>query len=344
MSRREDKELPDDRLEQAVEWFLRMRSDSARIEDLSGLQSWLESDPQNAVAYRKVSASWNAVGAHAAAAKALVGRRGAAKRWAFAACIAAALTIGLWLAAARRSQVYSTGFGERHTVTLQDGSVVALDARSRIRVRYTKRERRVDLEQGQARFTVAKNPSRPFRVHALDQTVVAIGTQFNVDLVSGGVFVTLIEGRVAVSGITSPPALSARTEKSTPPGGAVPGAARARSAGPAGKGIVELTAGEGLRISKAGRATLVSNADPDHASAWQYGRIYFDNEPLASAAARLNRYARRRIQVDPSIANLRVSGIFDTDDVDSFVVAVTEYFPIRIDRETPAEVHLTARQ
>jgi transmembrane sensor len=394
--------MADDRLEQAAKRFLRVSSESMRIEELTELQRWIASDPRHARAYRKVSATWDAVGTLASTSKVVVGRDGrledsyetgrsgssarpsftpgqwarrigTVRSWAIAASVAMALAIGLWSYVSHRVQVYSTGFGERRTLTLQDGSVVTLDARTVVRVKYTRRERWVELERGQAQFTVAKNPSWPFQVHARDQVIVALGTQFDVDLVSGGVFVTMIEGRVAVGGIKSLPlsvqadgitlgaslpgrgplVASAPTSAgsgqgrgagSAPRGTVAPGSTEVPSAERAGSGIVELTAGESLRIPTGGRAILVTNIDPRHASAWQYGKIYFDDERLGSAAERLNRYSRRQIQVDPSIANIRISGIFNTGDTDSFVQAITEYFPIRVDRENESEVHLTARE
>jgi transmembrane sensor len=225
MSQVEDKAVPPDdpdaRLEQAADWFLRLRSESARVEDLPELKRWMENDPRNALAYQQVSASWETVGAHASAPEIVIGRRDALEdarraarrrlrapplthRWpAFAAAASILLAVlgsVAWYYTQR--DVYATDLGERRVLTLQDGSVVTLDARSRIRVDYQDNERLIALEQGQARFDVAKDPTRPFRVRAGAQTVVALGTQFNVELVAGTLLVTMIEGHVAVTGIT----------------------------------------------------------------------------------------------------------------------------------------------
>ncbi|HWS61354.1 MAG TPA: FecR domain-containing protein [Steroidobacteraceae bacterium] len=385
-----DKELvdagTDDRLGQAVEWFQRMRGETARVEDLPELQRWMQSDPQNALAYQRVSATWSTVGAHASAPEIVIARRdalehsrkagrrrwsakplGRLKAWAIAASALLAVGVGLWSFVAQRSNVYTTDLGERRTLTLPDGSVVTLDARSRMRVKYTDKERLVALEQGQARFTVAKDPLRPFRVRARNQTVVALGTQFDVELVFSAVLVTLIEGHVAVTGV-DPLSLSANATKgrnetlplrqgeagsrhregekdpSHPQGdfGGTPDEALS-TRGP-GEGVVELTAGEGLRIRQDGRAVLVANVDLDRATAWQSGKMFFDNEPLASAAERVNRYARRQIAVDPSVATVGISGVFNAGDPDAFVEAVTLYFPVQIDRTNESEIRLTARK
>ena len=353
----------DARLEQAVEWFMRLRSDSARVEDLPELQRWIDSDSQNAVAYQQVCASWAAVGSHASAPEVVVGRRDAlenarkAGRHHWTACFAwrprvaqvaasagmiVVLALGSWFVTAQHSSVYATEVGEQRTVALQDGSVIAIDACSRVRVRYTERERLVSLEQGQARFTVAKDPLRPFRVHVRDQTVVALGTQFDVELISENVLVTLIEGHIAVTGLAT--AHNGDKENSPVTRRTVePSSGNLSSGGRKGAGVVELTAGEGLRIHRDGHAVFVANVNLDRIATWQSGKLFFDNEPLASAAERLNRYSRRRIEVDPSVATLGISGIFNTVDTDSFIEAITEYFPVKVDQKSDSEIHLTRR-
>jgi transmembrane sensor len=374
MSEHQDSELvdADGRLQSAVEWFLRMRGDAARLEDLPALQSWIDSDPRNAEAYQKVCATWQTVGTHASAPEVVIGRRDALEdsrkagrgRWSAkplrqldekrlpfwrvgAAALAIALIFCAWLWIVPRSEVYMTDVGERRTLTLQDSSVLTLDSRSRVRVRYTEKERLVALEQGQARFAVAKDPLRPFRVRVRGQTVVALGTQFNVDLVAGSVFVTLIEGHVAVTGVDpkGDRHRGAEEDRSVPPPPVAgnPGPGETSPIGGTPEGTIELTAGEGLRVRQDGRAVLVTSVDLDRVTAWQSGKLFFDNEPLASAAERVNRYARRQIEVDPSAAMVGISGVFNAGDAEAFIEAVTAYFPVTADQSNDARIHLTAR-
>jgi len=412
MSQVDDESLPaeesDSRLEQATEWFLRVRSESARVEDLPELKRWMETDPRNALAYQQVSASWEAVRVHASAPEIMVGRRdalddarrAALERWSFApaasegkehapngpgkralerggastdsqgeassarrrfpgyTALAASVLIvivgGLaWLYSQRG--VYSTELGERRTLTLRDGSVVTLDARSRIRVEYQDNERLIALEQGQARFDVARDPARPFRVRARDQTVIALGTQFNVEIVAGNVLVTMIEGHVAVTGIE--PALTSKREEIGGNQAAFSAPEQALNASTETQGetlqkreqgsgqapIIELRAGEGLRVRADGQASVVAKIDVERATAWQSGKMFFDAEPLSNAAERINRYSRLQIEVDPSVANVRISGVFSAGDASAFIEAVTAYFPVQVDRAGASDINLTAR-
>jgi transmembrane sensor len=141
------------------------------------------------------------------AALAMADRRRRRMTWTVAAIIGAlALTALLWTLGPQltelgwsRSDTFYTGTGQRSTVTLQDGSTVELNSRTRIRVAFNDERRLVTLLEGEAIFRVARNPVRPFVVQAGDREILAIGTAFDVRLESSVVRVTLLEGKVAVT-------------------------------------------------------------------------------------------------------------------------------------------------
>jgi len=87
-------------------------------------------------------------------------------------------------------------------ITLSDGTKVWLSANSQLRYNqtFTGKTRDVTLE-GEAYFEVAHNSKQQFRVLAGGQTVVALGTSFNVRAYSNetDVKVTLVEGIVSVT-------------------------------------------------------------------------------------------------------------------------------------------------
>lgn len=348
-----------ERQEQAVAWFLRVRSAEARVEDLPELRRWIEADPHNALAYQQVAAAWDTVGNYASAAPIVAARRDALqdsqaragsrplRRWALAACAGLVfIAAGCWWLAAPHSTLYTTDVGEQRTLRLPDGSVIALDAQSAARVRYTDKERRITLERGQARFSVAKDALRPFRVHARGQTVVALGTQFDVELVSHTVLVTLIEGHVAVAGVPADASAAAARGAVKSPDSTLPASdfsALARANNRAGERIVELTPGQALHVSDDGHTDFVAHVDLTRATGWQTGKMFFDNEPLGSVVERMDRYTRQQVVVDPSVANVNVSGVFNAGDTAAFIEAVTAYFPIQAVR-TGDSIYLTRRR
>ena len=94
-------------------------------------------------------------------------RRGAIPgRLATAAGILAVAIAAVLIWHTQRSDVYRTPAGERRVVTLSDGSQIALDSQSEVRVRYTARARALTLAKGQARFDVSHDVERPFSVAA----------------------------------------------------------------------------------------------------------------------------------------------------------------------------------
>lgn len=344
----------DQRLEQATYWFMRVRSDAARVGDLSEFKCWIDSDPRNELAYRQVAVAWAGIGTHATAPEIMAARRNAlddahraasrrgsvlvwlSRHVALAASISAML-LGAVLYFYLQQGVYTTGIGEQRALRLDDGSLVTLDAKSRVRVAYTDSERLLMLERGRARFDVARDPVRPFRVQAGEQTIVAHGTQFDVERVSGSVLVTLLEGRVAITGIgTGPDPVAMRTGATDARALPSPGVT------PPVPSVIELTAGQGLQVRANGHATVVPKIDMQRATGWQDGRLFFDNEPLASAVERVNRYSKLQIEVSPSVADVSVSGVFTAGDANAFVEAISTYFPVRAEHTGVSQILLTA--
>jgi transmembrane sensor len=201
-----------------------------------------------------------------------------------------------WLLLER--DTYSTGIGEQRSVTLSDGSIVELNAESKVRVMYRSGHRDVHLLSGQALFRVAKDASRPFVVQAGDTRVRAVGTQFDVYLRSASTVVTVIEGRVAV--------LSEVVSSGTPEGAAPPDAA-------------VVAAGEQVTVTT-NRLRMAEKPNVAAAIAWTQHQLVFDATPLAEVLAEFARYTPRRIIVDsPSLAALEISGQYTSSSPDSLL-------------------------
>lgn len=101
-----------------------------------------------------------------------------------------------------RNQTYRTAYGESRRVLLPDGSLVTLNANSRLRISNDwgqPREREVWLT-GEAFFYVSKmkRDGRPvkFTVHTQDLNIEVRGTQFNVNTRKDQTHVALSEGSV----------------------------------------------------------------------------------------------------------------------------------------------------
>lgn len=195
---------------------------------------------------------------------------------------------------------------DHHQRTLDDGSHIAMDKGARLDVAYTPSDRRIQLHAGEAMFTVAKNPRRPFIVEAHGVEVRAVGTAFRVNLQSGGVEVLVTEGRVQVT----------------------------RERGDTG---AEVRAGQQLVVPFAGPVPTASPApvaELAHPMRWQPRMLEFDGTPLAEVVLEFNRHnAVQLVLGDEELRSLPVGASFRPDNVEAFVRLLEASFRIEAERE-----------
>jgi transmembrane sensor len=171
--------------------------------------------------------------------------------------------------------------------------------------------RDIELLRGEALFTVAHDPQRPFYVIAKGTLVRAVGTEFSVRIRDDQrIEVLVAEGRVLVG----PPIVRAsRSEPVLPLSTTALGPAQRALLGP---GTVQL-----------------ERLEPDSVVrrlAWRTGRIAFDGDALQDAIREFNRYNKRRLVIaDPAIRDVRIGGMFDATDPESFVAALESSFGIQ---------------
>lgn len=326
--------------DEASEALLRPTRGEWTVGDQARHEARLRSDPEYAAVYRKVEKVWSSLDAHAESpqlkrrrAEALAyanslgsARQSVSKRWFQVAAACAALCIGavVWLVtpASHRPESYRTEIGELRTLQLEDGSSISMDATTRLRVSYSPEERCIELQEGQAQFSVAHDAKRPFKVKAGARTIVALGTVFTVEFVDRHVRVAMMEGKVAV------------IDSQLPVSNAEPMPADA----------IQLSTGEELRISQAGRATLTPEADLEAATAWRDGKIIFRAESLHEAVRRLNRYSKTQIEiVDPVLAGEPISGVFEAGNTPRFVAALQQSLPIAVESADEARIRIRMR-
>jgi transmembrane sensor len=90
-------------------------------------------------------------------------------------------------------------------------------------------------------------------------------------------------------------------------------------------------------------ATPVADADLGRALAWRDGRIAFEGETLAAAAAEFARYSETRIVfADAAIAEEPVTGLFVSTDPVGFARAVAVAFDLEAETRE-GEVRLSRR-
>jgi transmembrane sensor len=330
---------------QAAVWVARRDAAERWTPELEQeLQAWMAQSPAHHIAWLRLSAAWQRMGrlvdapairaAQPSTPAAFVvnvdvpdavptaeppatpatgrvprgGRRRVVAGWALAAGIA----LGIGVAAvvqwnASRGEQFATQVGAREAVTLADGSHVTLNTHTRGRAVVNERERRFWLDEGEAYFEIAHDPSRPFVVLAGRDRVTVLGTKFSVRHEGGRTEVTVLEGRV-------------RLDRGAPGGGpSVP---------------VVMTRNESA-VALAGNVLVVAKNEQavrDELS-WREGRLVFDQITLAEVADRFNRYNSTQLVIEGTAAERRFSGSFDANNVDGFARLMHESFGLDVRTE-----------
>ncbi len=299
---------------QASAWLARLQRDGIGEADGLAFDAWLEASSEHGAAYRAVLAAWQAFEACpdevmaelAAESRRATRRPVATRRWLIGGGMAMAATLAAvavlpQLPGSASVQTYTTAKGQHQRVALADGSVVDLNADSRLTVRFTRRERQVELGDGQAIFDVAHDEGRPFTVEASGRAVRVLGTQFDVRNRSGDVTVTVARGRVQV---------------------------RPFASSEAGQAFA-LSPGQRLAIGRTGVAKL-TGVDPQEALGWRAGRLVYRGEPLAEVVADLNHQFVEQIEVtDPALARMPVTGVIVLDDHAAAAKHLSLMLPVR---------------
>jgi transmembrane sensor len=324
----------------AADWFAKQEGGRWSADDQSRLELWLDASTANRIALLRLRAAWErsgrlkALGAGVPAGTippraswgfarnelqeadapqylqqnpevAAVLPRRFARAMAVSLMLAIAIGTG-WQFLANNASSYTTKIGAMSTVPLSDGSKITLNTNSQIRVALNSSERRIDLEQGEAFFEVAKDAARPFIVAIADKRVIAVGTKFSVRRDNDDIRVLVTEGRVKIEHSGS----SARTPET------------------------QLAAGSQAQTAQA--AVLVDQPAPmevEQLLSWRTGYIVFRDTRLADAVADFNRYTNRKIVIeDPAIANIRIGGNFRSDNADAFVSLIQSGFPIQVEQ------------
>src|SRR5215469_7650150 len=341
--------------EQAADWFIANRA-GLTGDETARFAAWLKASPMNVEEYlgvaliardlpeacadpqlspeallKRVRSEGTAAAESPVVRISATARLTAVRRWQFAAACVAALgivSVGalLWrdwqathapVAVATNTVHFETRHGEQLRRRLPDGSVLELNTETAVTVSYSDAERRVVIAHGQADFEVAHQPQRPFRVFAGSAQIIAVGTRFDVYVQHDATVVTVIEGKVAVGLSPLRPTLAAEPRPN-----------RAAS-------IVEVSANQQLRVSEDAWPAVPVAVDPQRTTAWLHRQIVFEHEPLERVAAEFNRYAPTPIEiVTPALRNLEVSGVFATDDPESFMAFLRTLDGVRVEVTT----------
>lgn len=349
--------------EQAASWLARLNGDAVTEEDRSAFEEWVATSPGHAAAFERLSESLTTmqslssiwpVGAIKSEPKAsivplkhvsaLVDRlwtfkisRPVAAYGVAVGVVGCVLTLSIgWLNLfpPERYAVYTTGVGERETISLADGSSIVLNTASRLEVRYDETARDITLTYGEGYFDVAPDKARPFSVFAGDGVVQAVGTAFAVRLDDAQVKVIVSEGDVALGTIAfaaDQEATSKRDERSVVRKNTV-------------KPLSDLSSGQKAVFSSEIEAVdPISAQETERMLAWRHGMLAYDGETVGDVVRDISRYTNLRIVItDPSVQDIAVTGRFRVDELNAVFNAFEASFGLKVEQTDGGTVYISS--
>lgn len=335
----------------AATWLIR-RSNGLDAAGKAQLQAWLDADPRHAEAFASMDATLRKVKKLSAdevaslkaglpsppaprpspaalqpSASGPRKRQATWSHWLPQAAVAAMVFIvaGVswtgwqhWRQQPTFAQNFATERGQQQTIALPDagamGSTVQLDTATRLEARLYRDRREVQLQEGQAMFSVKPDGERPFHVWAGALRITVVGTRFSVrhtasGLGAGKTVVAVEEGRVQVARANS---------MQNQVGGLAPE-------------LLELSAGQTAMASETGDIARTASVAASAIAPWRSGRISFDQTPLSQAIAEFERYERTGLVVlDPQVAALPVGGSYSLKQWTRFAETLPQMLPVQI--------------
>lgn len=307
--------------QQAVEWLIDLQSTESNDATRHALQQWLALHPDHRRAWQRIEtvnrqlriavagSAFSSQVAHATLAEAHEATPHSAQRRREIKKLVVLLFAGSaawvvqdnvtwrdWIADER------TGVGERRTIRLGDGTIVALNTSSAIEVRFTTVERRVRIVSGELLVTTnVDRAGRPFIVETAQGDLQPLGTRFAVRQQTNSSRVDVFEGAVAI---------------------------RPHDAPVVGMPTRMLRAGERAFFTR--RAVTEPQPVSDNTIAWTDGMLVASSMRLGDFLAELGRHRPGYLSCDPAIVDLRVSGSYPLDDTGRILDALRIALPVEI--------------
>lgn len=310
-----ERRLTDAELE-ASRWIARLEASDVTLEDHQRFRQWLAASEENRIAHEALSRTWDkldqlkllglkapdplkARGFGLSRRGLLLGAGGVVVAGGAGVLILSGISQPAYAA------VFETPVGGRETATLPDGSIVELNADTKVRVEFGRASRTLSLERGEALFTASPDP-RPFRIVTPRGAFTTGAGAFLIRLRGAAVEAAVLEGELQLS------------ERN------------AQAHAPALAGLHQQ-----VRVSAAGMLVSEESAETlERRLAWRNGMLIFDNEPLGDAIAEIERQTGAVFQLeDPSLAELRIGGAIRCNDLDAFIALLEQNLGISTRRE-----------
>ena len=310
LTRRKEPHLDHQALEEAADWLIRLSEGELSETERAEWECWKVSTTDRGRAWARAQLLQTKLGGlPPSLAMSALDRPSSPERRVALGKLAMILAIlpagwGSWKLAESEqwSADYRTTVGQQRELTLADGSKITLNTDTAIDVLFDTNQRLIHLREGEILVQTAADISplaRPFLVSTRQGRMQALGTRFTVRELQPRTHLAVLDGAVKVE--------LAENRQGTP---------------------LVINAGQRTDFSSKtfGGVTAVDR----YIGAWTQGLLMADKMRLADFVAELTRYRRGFVRLDPSIADLRISGAYPISDTQRTLNMLAQTYPILV--------------
>ncbi|WP_407478352.1 FecR family protein [Elizabethkingia meningoseptica] len=183
--------------------------------------------------------------------------------------------------------IFTTAKNEIRKVTLPDGSEIFINNATTItydKATFNKSFREVWLKEGEAFFSVTKNPEKPFIVHYQNLKTTVLGTSFNIKSYKalGESIVTVRTGKVQISDDKQVFGVFVKNER--------------------------------LTYDQHNNTSRVNEADAERTASWRSGGLVFSNAGFQEIAMRVNMKYGVKLVSNINLDSIRLNASFRDDE------------------------------
>ncbi|HSC82936.1 MAG TPA: FecR family protein [Pseudomonas sp.] len=306
-------------LDEAISWQLCLGSGAVSAQEQQAFATWLIAHPEHGRVWQQLGELDLQLGvaSPAHARRALL--RGSPKQRRagnalLALLLSSAVLIGL-LGSQRPLGDYLadelTGRGEQRELHLADQTLLRLNSHSAVDIDFSDKQRRLFLRSGEILVETGHGDPRPFVVDTAQGHLRALGTRFLVRHEGDATRLIVLQSAVAAQ---------------------------------PQEGTQERIINAGEQVLMQRQQLAASQPAPPAADAWSRGMLVVENQRLGDLLAQLGEYRSGYLSLDPSLADLRISGSFPLHDSELALAALPPSLPVRIERHTDWWVRVAPRQ
>lgn len=296
----------------AIQWWLRLTSGEACEQDRRDCEAWRSAAAENDQAWLRLH---NGLSQSVGRLAPTLAPRGSSlrdtlerpprRRVLLSAAALAGAASGAWLMnrhtpLANFSADLGTHTAQRSDFVLPDGSVLTLDARSRVDLDFSPGQRTVHLLAGAVIAHLQADRQSPFVVRTEHGDVRSFGARYMVRLEDHATLAVVLAQEAEI--------ITRGQQQRTVP------------------------AGQGTRFGADWIDRPVNELSS--AAAWRDGLLEVHDRPLSEVVTALQRYWPGVLRLSPAAADIRVSGLYPLDDTERALSALAHTTPISLKHYT----------